>query len=130
MQLASSLVPRPCVKVVLQATNRQGLGMRLVSTVYHIFLLYIVQPAMQRQVLFSSASIFSVTLSHGVHVRFTLQAQHPVLKHTLIPLHRVSAVVMFFLEASVLGYCVGRLSFLTVITKFMKHWMRAALYIV
>ena len=42
----------------------------------------------------------------------------------------VSAVVMFFLEASVLGYCVGRLSFLTVITKFMKHWMRAALYIV
>ena len=45
-------------------------------------------------------------------------------------LHRVSAVVVFFLEASVLGYCVGKLSFLTVITKFMKHWMRATLYIV
>ena len=54
----------------------------------------------------------------------------PVLKHALILLHRVSAVVVFFLEASILGHCVGKLSFLTAITKFMKHWMRAALYIV
>ena len=44
--------------------------------------------------------------------------------------YRVSAVVMFFLEGSVLGYCVTRLSFLQVIGKYMKHWMRAALYMV
>ena len=41
----------------------------------------------------------------------------------------VSAVVMFFLELSVLGYCVERLSFLLVLNRYFKDWMRALLYI-
>jgi hypothetical protein len=41
----------------------------------------------------------------------------------------VTAVVMFFLESSVIGHCVDRLAFLLVVSKYLKHWMRATLYI-
>ena len=41
---------------------------------------------------------------------------------------RVTAVVMFFLESSVLGYCVERLAFLLIINKYLQPWMRAVLY--
>lgn len=50
-------------------------------------------------------------------------------KYILLPC-RLSAVVMFFLEVTVLGVCVEKLSFLLKITKYMKNWMRAVLYIV
>ena len=36
---------------------------------------------------------------------------------------------MFFLEVTVLGACVDKLSFLVKITKYVKNWMRSALYI-
>jgi len=35
---------------------------------------------------------------------------------------------MFFLESSVLGYCVERLAFLLIINKYLQPWMRAVLY--
>ena len=55
--------------------------------------------------------------------------------HTLItclllaPLCRATSVVMFFLEASVIGHCVDKLAFLLAINKYLKHWHRAVLYI-
>ncbi len=36
---------------------------------------------------------------------------------------------MFFLEVSVLGYCVDKLAFLLAISKYMKNWVRAVLYL-
>ncbi|XP_064395720.1 uncharacterized protein LOC135342788 [Halichondria panicea] len=41
----------------------------------------------------------------------------------------VAAVVVFFLEATFLGNIVPRLEFLLAINKYLKHWMRSALYI-
>eukprot|EP00731_Ephydatia_muelleri_P024653 Em0016g924a len=40
-----------------------------------------------------------------------------------------TSVVMFFLEASVIGHCVDKLAFLLAINKYLKHWHRAVLYI-
>lgn len=40
----------------------------------------------------------------------------------------ISSVVMFFIEGSVLGHCVDKLSFLLVISKYLKHWQRAVFY--
>ena len=51
------------------------------------------------------------------------------MKFTHTHTHRLSAVVIFFLEATVLGHCLERVSFLLVINKYIKNWMRAALYI-
>lgn len=50
--------------------------------------------------------------------------------YNMVVLFRMSAVVMFFLEVTVLGVCVDKLSFLLRVTKYVKNWMRAALYIV
>jgi hypothetical protein len=36
---------------------------------------------------------------------------------------------MFFLEGSVMGHCVDRLSFLLIVNKYLRDWMRAVLYL-
>ena len=35
---------------------------------------------------------------------------------------------MFFTEASMLGHCVDNLAFLLVVSKYLKHWHRAVIY--
>jgi hypothetical protein len=41
----------------------------------------------------------------------------------------VTSVIMFFLEGSVMGHCVDRLSFLLIVNKYLRDWMRAVLYL-
>ncbi len=45
------------------------------------------------------------------------------------PLPRIAAVIMFFLEATVLGYCFDRISFLVAVSKYVNSWMRFVLYL-
>ncbi len=50
------------------------------------------------------------------------------MRHLFLPC-RVSAVIMFFLEAAVLGYCFERMSFLVKVSKYANNWVRFVVYL-
>lgn len=53
-------------------------------------------------------------------------ADHSVLSPTTCS---IAAVAMFFLEATVIGYCFERMYFLVALNKYVNNWMRFILYL-